>query len=146
MLHRAPSAHRGDPGVAPDPAKKLARDGDPFHFTELLRQVVIVEAGVGGSRQHRHTITNVGRQPPPGRPSPVSVEESLEPSASVPGFQALKLARTQAQGPGSFQVRDLPLERGLDQARPPDFLLAHQDRSPHRGDTFTDPLGDDIIV
>ncbi len=98
--------------------------------------MVVVEPGIGRSGQLENAVPNVGGQAPPRRAAPIAVKEGLEPSVPVPRLQALELANAQPQGPGPLIVRDLLVDCGLDQTRPPGLLTAHRD-SPHRGDTFT---------
>jgi hypothetical protein len=65
VLHRAAAASGSDPRVPSDTPQEFPRDDDPLHFAKLLREVMVVEAGIGGAGQCDDAAPNFGGQPPP---------------------------------------------------------------------------------
>jgi hypothetical protein len=56
-------------------------------------------------------------------------------TGTISSFEAAELAIADAQGQSSLSVLDFPLQRGLNQTRPPSLLAAHRDMS--HGGTFS---------
>ena len=101
-----------------------------MYLLELFREMDIVEARVGGLQQVRHLLPQGLRQPAGGRAAAALVEQAAGTVALEAALEALDLPDAEVQGGGHLLVRDLPLEGGLEQARPGYFLSAHRERLP----------------
>jgi len=94
MPRRSTPTRTGDPGLLQDAMDGRAGELDAFPLLEHLRQMLMIEPGVGSLGEGDQAVANALGGPPRGGPSLVAVDESAGAAESVGAPQAPDLSDT----------------------------------------------------
>src|SRR6266849_4112768 len=130
-------SRRAEAVVAQQPAQGFATEGKALALDQLLAEMVIVEAGVGATRELDDPLAYGIGQATRAGPASVGVCQSRLPVFSHTLFQALDLAHAQTQESGGSGTRHVSLDAYTDDGHSLQFLLAQRECLLSHGVTFS---------
>src|SRR2546428_2641058 len=127
MLRGRPPARGRAPESQADGAHRGATDGELMDLAQLLREMDVIEAGVGRGHEHADLLPGLRGQPSVTGPPAQGVEQAAGASLPEAPLQSSELPYAQPQRPRSLRIRDASDQRGLEQPGPRHFLSAHRE-------------------
>jgi hypothetical protein len=130
-------AGRAEAGLAQQTAKGLAAEREALDLAKFFAEMVIVEAGIGGTGQANDGLAYSGGQAAGTGPSAVGVRQSrlpLLPQASLETFDLTDAEREQLGGSGACQVS---FNATGNYAHSLQFLLTQRECPSSHGVTFS---------
>ena len=107
-------------------AHRGATDGELMDLAQLLREMDVIEAGVGRGHEHADLLPGLRGQPAVPGPPAQGVEQAA--GATLPEApQSSELPYAQPQRPRSLRIREASDQRGPEQPGPRHFLSAHRE-------------------
>ena len=127
MLRGRPPARGRAPESQADGAHRGATDGELMDLAQLLREMDVIEAGVGRGHEHADLLPGLRGQPSVTGPPAQGVEQAAGASLPEAPLQSSELPYAQPQRPRPLRIRDASDQRGLEQPGPRHFLSAHRE-------------------
>ncbi len=120
-------SRRADAVVAQQTAQGFTAKGKALALDQLLAEMVVVEADVGGARQLHDALTDGFGQATGAGPAAVGVSQSRLPVFAHAFLQALNLPHAQTQEYGGSGTRHVSLDACANYAHSLQFLLAQRE-------------------
>ncbi len=127
MLRGRPPARGRAPEGETDLPHRGATDDELMDLAQLLREMDVIEAGVGRGHEPGDLLASLRGQAPVAGAPPQGVEQARGTPLAEPLLQAPKLPHAYPQRRRSLRVRDTSGQRGLEQPGPRHFLSAHRE-------------------
>jgi hypothetical protein len=137
-VNRSAALARGpETGLAQKPAQGFAAQGEALDLAKFFAEVVIVEAGIGGTGQANDVLANPGGQAAGAGPSAVGVRQSRLPLLPQTFLETFDLTDAEREQCGGSGARHVSLSAARNYAHSLQFLLTQRKCPSSHGVTFS---------